>query len=163
MEEGASDLPSVCISRSSDLKMRIDLPNERAASGSFFAPNSKTTTMAMIAICPGVKKFTVITSQMSTRCYRSAAACRARAAAWWTSRAAAASPSSRDLVGLQGRRRGISDTQCERLRFKHPHGRPESQHQARHPVLGGIGHEGLARSIRPLAHVTHRVVLEHPR
>src|SRR6201996_3655368 len=60
--EGASDLLSVCISRSSDLKIRIDLPNERAASGSFLAPNSKITTTARIAQCQGLRLPTLITS-----------------------------------------------------------------------------------------------------
>ena len=37
----ASGLVSVCSSLTSDLKIRIDLPSERAASGSFLAPNEQ--------------------------------------------------------------------------------------------------------------------------
>ena len=38
-----------------DLKMRIDLPSDRAASGNRFAPNSTMITTARIAQCQGLR------------------------------------------------------------------------------------------------------------
>ncbi|CFS60430.1 Uncharacterised protein [Mycobacterium tuberculosis] len=59
----ASALFSFCSSRTSDLKIRNDLPNERAASGSFLAPNNTITTTARIAQCHGLRLPTLITSR----------------------------------------------------------------------------------------------------
>ena len=47
----------------SALKIRIDLPSERAASGSFLAPKSTIITMASTAQCPGPKLANIITSR----------------------------------------------------------------------------------------------------
>ncbi len=57
------ELASFCSSPTSALKIRIDLPSERAASGSFLAPKSTIITMASTAQCPGPKLANIITSR----------------------------------------------------------------------------------------------------
>src|SRR6201992_3852096 len=149
----ASVLPSVCISRISDLKMRIDFPNERAASGSFFAPNNTITRIAMIAQGHGLRLPTVITSRRLSD---------ATAAEQCARALDAPSGLSGDLVALKSRGRSTPYTLRERLRFEHPDVGPEAQDQARHPVFRGVGHDRHAGSVGQLAHISHRVVLEHP-
>src|ERR1700743_4030310 len=109
--------------------MRIDLPNERAASGSFLAPNSNITTTARIAQCHGLRLPTLITSRRPP----DATAARLRnaraRAAIGTSRRASGLRSG--LVGPQRRPRGIPYTLRERFGFKDLHGRPEAPHQPR--------------------------------
>src|ERR1700722_8038461 len=98
--DGVSVLVSVCISRISDLKMRIDLPNERAASGSRLAPNNRTTTTARIAQCHGLRLPTLITSRSPPDVTAARPNAGVRASRRGLHR----------LVGVDGRRRGIPYT-----------------------------------------------------
>src|ERR1700722_7665936 len=99
--EGASGLLSVCISRISDLKMRMDLPSERAASGSFLAPKSRITTTARIAQCHGQRLPPLITARRPTD---------ATAAQPTAGGPAPGALRGNSLVGLQGCRGGIPYT-----------------------------------------------------
>ena len=65
----ASGLESACISLISDLKIRIDLPSERAASGSFLAPKSSTNTAMTISQCQGCRPPNLVTSRRLARVY----------------------------------------------------------------------------------------------
>ena len=65
----ASGLESACISLISDLKIRIDLPSERAASGSFLAPKSSTNTAMTINQCQGCRPPNLVTSRRLDRVY----------------------------------------------------------------------------------------------
>src|SRR4029077_21243610 len=62
----ASGLESDCISLISDLKIRIDLPSDRAASGSFLAPKSSTNTAMTIIQCQGCRPPNSVTSSTSS-------------------------------------------------------------------------------------------------
>src|SRR4030088_2974125 len=65
----ASGLESDCISLISDLKIRIDLPSDRAASGSFLAPKSSTNTAITINQCQGCRPPNLVTSRRRDRVY----------------------------------------------------------------------------------------------
>jgi hypothetical protein len=51
------------------LKIRIDLPSERAASGSFLAPKSSTNTAMTINQCQGCRPPNLVTSRRLNRVY----------------------------------------------------------------------------------------------
>src|ERR1700753_2487220 len=65
----SSVFPSDCIFLISDLKMRIDLPSERAASGSFLAPNNSTKIAMTINQCHGCRPPNSDTSRCCGRVY----------------------------------------------------------------------------------------------
>src|SRR3954453_4510632 len=65
----ASGLQSDCISLISDLNIRIDLPSERAASGSFLAPKSSTNPAITINQCQGCRPPNLVTSRRLDRVY----------------------------------------------------------------------------------------------
>src|SRR6476620_1166686 len=62
-DDDVSCFDSDCISLISDLKIRIDLPRERAASGSFLEPKSRTSTAMTIIQCHGCRPPNLVTSR----------------------------------------------------------------------------------------------------
>ena len=65
----ASGFASDFISLTSDLKILIDWPSDRAASGSFLAPKSSTNTAITINQCQGCKPPNLVTSRSLNRVY----------------------------------------------------------------------------------------------
>ncbi|SKU96072.1 Uncharacterised protein [Mycobacteroides abscessus subsp. abscessus] len=71
MSDAFAAFPSFCSSLTSDLKIRNDLPSERARSGSFLAPKSSANTTITITQCMGCRPPNVVTSRrrVCLECY----------------------------------------------------------------------------------------------